>query len=188
MSEEDRGGGGPIPTHLRERLRSLAWASVEAAARGEDLPVPELEGLFAEPRACFVSLHSGGGRLRGCLGSLRAIEPLGAAVVRMAAAAARRDPRFLPVIPDELGDLDVEISVLTPFEEVAAPPAGIEVGTHGLHLEGRGRSGVLLPQVAADLGWEVEEFLDQTCVKAGLGPGAWRDEDVLVRRFAAEVF
>lgn len=170
----------------RARILGLARAAVEATARGEPLPAPPGDGLFREPRACFVSLHDRGGALRGCLGMLQAREPLGRAVVEMAAAAASRDPRFGPVEPDELADLEVEVSVLTPFEDTR--PEAVEPGRDGLWVERAGRSGLLLPQVAEKYGWDREEFLSQTCLKAGLDQDAWRRPGTRIRRFQAEVF
>jgi AmmeMemoRadiSam system protein A len=113
--------------------------------------------------------------------------PLGAAVVQMAAAAATRDPRFGPVQPEEVDELSVELSVLSPFEPVAGI-GEVETGRHGLMIRGRGRSGLLLPQVATQLGWDAGEFLAATCRKAGLPDQAWADPDVTVERFEAEVF
>ncbi len=138
-------------------------------------------------RACFVSLHSADGGLRGCIGTLEPRGALGESVVQMAVSAGQKDPRFTPVGADELPGLSVEISVLSPHEPVSGP-GDVEVGRHGLLVRGRGRSGVLLPQVASEYGWDPETFLAQTCRKAGLPATAWRDPDVRVWRFSAEVF
>ena len=105
----------------------------------------------------------------------------------MAVAAASHDPRFHPVRPEELDVIDLEISVLSPLEEIDDPET-IEVGTHGIYLiNPRGR-GVLLPQVATEYGWDRETFLDQTCVKAGLAPGCWKDPETKILVFSAQVF
>lgn len=178
----------PLTDQQRAALHVAARAAVEAAVRGDEPPRPPAGGVLDEPRGAFVSLHGPGERLRGCLGAMLAVDPLGQTVVRMAGAAACRDPRFSPVAPDELPGLTIEISVLTPFQPEADLPGAVTPGQDGLLVEGRGRRGVLLPQVARDHGWDAETFLDQTCVKAGLAPGTWRDPDVTVSRFQAEVF
>lgn len=180
-------GSSQIPDETRARLRGLAQAALEATATGRALPRAPAEGILGERRAVFVSLHGPGHALRGCIGNVRPVLPLGEAVVEMAAAAASRDPRFGPVRPEELDELTVELSVLTPFEEAEGVEA-VTPGQHGLMIRGRGCSGLLLPQVAVELGWGAEEFLDATCRKAGLPKGAWRDPDVRVERFRAEVF
>jgi len=119
--------------------------------------------------------------------------PLRRGIPEAAIAAAREDPRFPPVGADELGALTVEVSILTPPEplpagEPAARRAAVRVGRDGLIVEGYGRSGLLLPQVAPEQGWTAEELLNGTCEKAGLAPDAWRDPTVRVLRFRAEVF
>ncbi|HEX2721207.1 MAG TPA: AmmeMemoRadiSam system protein A, partial [Candidatus Deferrimicrobium sp.] len=141
-------------------------------------------GKLAAPGAAFVTLTKNG-RLRGCIGFTEAVAPLFKVVQECAVAAATEDPRFPPVSPKELPSLRVEISVLTPL--VSIRPEEVEVGRHGLMVaQGRMR-GLLLPQVPVEWGWDRETFLDQTCVKAGLPPSAWRHGATL-RAFTAEVF
>ncbi len=167
-------------------LLRIARASIEAAVRGE--PVPEFEALtplMGEKRGAFVTLTEEG-RLRGCIGHIRGIEPLYITVSSMAVAAALEDPRFDRVAPAELDDLEIEISVLTPFEKIK-DPSEIVVGTHGLYIEKGYNHGLLLPQVAADYGWDRYEFLDQTCRKAGLPAGAWK-EGATIYIFSAQIF
>jgi len=135
----------------------------------------------------FVSLHTGDWSIRGCVGCLSSDDPLATVVADMAQAAGTRDPRFTPVAAAELDDLIIEISVLTPNEEIGSL-AEVEIGRDGLLAVGRGKRGVLLPQVAAERGWDVETFAEQTCVKAGLSPDAWREDDVQLLKFSAEVF
>jgi len=106
----------------------------------------------------------------------------------MAEAAAFQDPRFPPVRVDELGELEIEISVLTPLREIKDPEE-IEVGKHGIMIERPPYySGLLLPQVATEYGWDRETFLEQTCIKAGLPPNAWRDPATRIYIFSAEIF
>ncbi len=174
----------------KQTLLRIARASVEATVRGtsaQDVPV-EGEALQA-PCGAFVTLKNRG-RLRGCIGTFSAQGPLHE-TVRQMASAALQDPRFLtnPVTPDELEAIDIEISVLLPLEKVDDPLREIELGRHGIRIDGPYGSGCFLPQVATETGWSLEEFLSQCCAgKAGLPMGAWRSPDVTVYRFEAEVF
>ncbi|MCG3197963.1 MAG: AmmeMemoRadiSam system protein A [Candidatus Omnitrophica bacterium] len=169
-------------------LLDLARESIRALGRGarmESLEVPP-ESRLSAPRAAFVTLHKRG-KLRGCIGHLGADRPLHQTVAKMAYEAAFHDPRFEPVALEELPDLDVEISVLTPPEPVESEDE-IVVGRDGLIVEGEGRRGLLLPQVASSRGWDVATFLEQTCHKAGLDSEAWKRPTVKVYRFTAFVF
>jgi len=171
----------------KTRLLQLARDSIRAHLKGEG--IPSLEGaspLLCERRGVFVTLHHRG-RLRGCIGYLEAVKPLGQAVVEMAAAAAFHDPRFLPLREEELADLDVEISVLTPMQRLERVE-NIEVGKHGLYLENGPHRGLLLPQVAVEYRWDRTTFLEQTCQKAGLPPNAWKDPDTRIYVFYADIF
>jgi AmmeMemoRadiSam system protein A len=107
-------------------------------------------------------------------------------VVQAAMGAARRDPRFASIAPEELAHVEIEISVLSEPQPIEA--ASIEVGRHGLLvIRGRNR-GLLLPQVAAERAWSAGRFLEETCRKAGLPPGSWLDPETELRAFTAEVF
>jgi len=134
----------------------------------------------------FVTLRKHGD-LRGCIGSIRAMEPLYRAVATSAVSAAFRDPRFFPVRKDEMALLELEISVMGPIELVS-DVSQIEIGRDGLIISSGRFAGLLLPQVASDYGWDRETFLDQTCLKAGLPPESWRLADTRIEKFAAEVF
>jgi AmmeMemoRadiSam system protein A len=112
---------------------------------------------------------------------------LAAEVARCAVDSAREDPRFPPVAPDELPELSLEISVLGPLEAIEPDPDAFTIGMHGLVAEQGFHRGLLLPQVATEWGWTNEQFLRQTCVKAGLAPDAWR-HGAKIFRFSAEVF
>jgi AmmeMemoRadiSam system protein A len=145
------------------------------------VPFPSL----LSPCGAFVTLHVGK-RLRGCIGSVEARRPLWQTVRDMAVEAAVDDPRFSPMSHAELAGADLEISVLTP----PAPLAHIddlEIGRDGLIVRHQGRSGLLLPQVAVEWGFDRQRFLEQTCIKAGLPQDAWRAGATLLR-FSAEVF
>ena len=168
----------------RDALLKQARENVARAA-GKTVQSVELPTVTAKAGA-FVSLHRQG-RLRGCIGSFDTSRPVCEVVGEMAVAASQRDPRFNPVTVDELDDLDIEISVLSPRE-----PAGkieeIEIGIHGLYITSGYRSGVLLPQVAVQYGWNREEFLANVCRKAGLDSDAWKDPGTRIEIFTAEVF
>jgi AmmeMemoRadiSam system protein A len=165
-------------------LLELARQTVVASVEGGALPrVPDLPEL-AWPRGVFVSLHRGGD-LRGCLGHLEADIPVGEATRRMAAASSRDDPRFPPVAPDELADLDVEVSVLSPFERIQ--PEDVVPGRDGLLIHRGTRSGVLLPQVATERGWDRVTFLRAVCQKAALPSEAWKDAATELYAFRAQV-
>ncbi len=168
-------------------LLRLARSTLEDHVRGRELPecVPATERL-GEKRGAFVTLHKHG-ELRGCIGYVEAVKPLCRAVSDMAVAASTEDPRFPPVTPDELSDIDVEITVLSPLRRIADPES-VEVGRHGLVVRKGHNSGLLLPQVPVEQGWNREEFLDGTCRKAWLPAGAWRDEDTELYVFTGQVF
>lgn len=175
-------------------LRDLAWRAVAAAARHESGPDPESVARASNVpwserltrlRGAFVTLHADG-RLRGCIGTIEGRRPLAAAVAACGRAAAVEDTRFSPVTPDELSNIALEISVLTPLRPVAGPEE-IEAGRHGILLGKRGRQAVFLPQVAAEQGWDVPTTLGQLCLKAGLPADAWRD-GARLHVFEADVF
>jgi len=135
----------------------------------------------------FVSLHEKNGALRGCIGYVEPIKPLLKTVTNMAVACSSRDPRFQPVTPDEFPNLNIEVSVLTPLEEISDAET-IRVGEHGLMIKKGQASGLLLPQVPVEFGWDRHRFLEETCRKAGLEPGAWKEPDAKIFVFFAQVF
>jgi len=170
----------------RAALLKIAKRAVEAAAYGksEGKPEPSDDPDLQRPCAAFVTLEGPEG-LRGCIGTLQASSPLCSTVAEMGYAAACRDPRFLPITPEELPSLHMEISVLSPLQRIAADQ--VQPGVHGLVIRQGLRSGALLPQVAPKYGWGREEFLSQTCIKAGLAPEAW-ERGAEIHAFTAEVF
>jgi uncharacterized protein, PH0010 family len=153
-------------------LLSLARQALEARVAGDRPPQVVCIGPLALRCGAFVSIHNGV-QLRGCLGRLSPSSPLGTTLVYLGAALADSDPRFPPVLPDELPLLQMEISLLTPERAVASIDE-ITVGQHGVIVEhGRSR-GLLLPQVAPEFRWDRETFLEQACLKAELPRDAWR--------------
>ncbi|PIY59896.1 TIGR00296 family protein [Candidatus Woesearchaeota archaeon CG_4_10_14_0_8_um_filter_47_5] len=147
---------------------------------------------FSRKQGVFVTLHKHD-ELRGCIGFVEPVYPLYEAVVRAAQAAAFEDPRFAPVAEDELGEIHIEISVMSVPKTLEAGsaeeyPEKISVGRDGLIIRKGFRSGLLLPQVATEYGWSSEEFLEHTCWKAGLPPAAWKSPEATIMTFQAQVF
>jgi AmmeMemoRadiSam system protein A len=185
------GWGGQNAMNLTDADKKLllmqARASIEAHLH--DKPVPPVNNpsaVLSERRGAFVSLHRQG-RLRGCIGYLEAVKPLLATVREMAAAAAFQDPRFQPLRPEELDDLEIEISVLSPMKLITSTDE-IQVGKLGLYVVQGFCRGLLLPQVATEYKWDRLAFLQQTCCKAGLDPDAWKSPSTKIYTFTAEVF
>jgi AmmeMemoRadiSam system protein A len=137
------------------------------------------------PRGAFVTLHVGG-ELRGCIGRVDPDTPLYLAVEQLAVAAATRDPRFDALRIEELPETKVEISILSSLTD--GKPEDVEIGKHGIVITRGVRRGLLLPQIAVEHKLDRERFLDETCSKAGLPPGAWRQPDTHLQLFTADVF
>ena len=170
----------------KAELIRIAKETVDGFVRTGKAP-PALDDDPALPvsRGAFVTLKEDG-ELRGCIGSFFADGPLSVTVRSMAVEAASRDSRFHPVRKDELDKIKVEISVLSSLTRPTSVN-DIEVGRHGLYIVKGGSSGVLLPQVPVENGWDRKTFLEETCRKAGLPPDAWKEgADIYV--FTAEVF
>ena len=171
---------------------AAARAYIEAAVTHGEADIPALPEIFSENRGIFVTLTQAG-ELRGCIGFPYPTFPLGEALREAAVAAATQDPRFYPVREAELFEIRVEVTILTPPEVLDCPaedrPNHIEIGRHGLIAELGSRSGLLLPQVAEEYHWDAEEFLSQTCVKAGLYHKSWEeDDDCIIKTFEGQIF
>jgi len=179
--------GGELTEAQRRELLALARETIARYVSGQPLPdLPTGPPIYAEPRAVFVTLHKHGD-LRGCIGSLEPREPLAQAVRTYAIAAATEDPRFPPVTAAEVPQLHIEISVLSPLRKIASPDE-IVVGKHGVVVRQGLRSGVFLPQVAVEQGWDRDTMLNYLCAhKAGLPMDAWRRGAELYV-FTTEVF
>jgi AmmeMemoRadiSam system protein A len=166
-------------------LLRLARQAIESAVQSRPFDfLPALPEL-SEPRGAFVTLMRNG-RLRGCVGQVEPVDPLARVVVQCAVSAATEDPRFAPVVANEVPELEIELSLLSRprpvrFEE-------IEIGRHGLIATHMGKSGLLLPQVADEHNWPVERFLEETCLKAGLDAYAWKSPETRIEAFTADVF
>lgn len=170
----------------RRAALELARTAVVVAVSHRKLPdlIPR-EGIFTERCGVFVTLHVRR-RLQGCIGVTEASEPLGEAIVRCAISAALEDQRFAPMRQDQLEDLSIEISLLSPLEPIA--PESIEIGRHGLFIHLHAHRGLLLPQVAIEHRFTREQFLEETCRKAGLRREAWRDAEARLFGFTCDVF
>jgi AmmeMemoRadiSam system protein A len=169
----------------RREILNLARQAVVAHVTGRPLPAAPLAGIFGAHGGAFVTLHHRG-QLRGCIGHIAADRPFGRVIPECAVSAASEDPRFGPVTPQEIPDLDVEVSLLGPLLPIRGPE-DIVVGRDGLVIEDGWHRGLLLPQVATEWGWDAETFLAQTCNKAGLPRDAWK-RGAKLWRFEAEVF
>lgn len=152
---------------------------------------PTFPLIFLNLRGVFVTLTKNG-ELRGCIGFPYASLPLKDAIRDAACSAATRDPRFLPLSPDEMSDIKVEVTVLTDPKNLDVPASErdkvIEIGRHGLIIKGHGRSGLLLPQVPVEWNWTPYEFLDHLCMKAGLPKKSWLEPDVELLTFEGQIF
>jgi AmmeMemoRadiSam system protein A len=176
-----------LSTADKQLLLQVAWDSIAAQLQGKAAaPVQAPAPVLAERRGAFVSLHRRG-QLRGCIGYIEACKPLLQTVQEMAPAAAFQDPRFRPLQADELADLEIEISVLTPMRLIKSTDE-IEVGKHGLYIIRGLNRGLLLPQVATQYHWDRQAFLEHTCNKAGLPSDAWKDPYTQIFTFRAEIF
>jgi AmmeMemoRadiSam system protein B/AmmeMemoRadiSam system protein A len=179
---------GMLNKEQRKKLLEIARKSIEAYLKnGKKMELVESDPLLSREMGSFVTLHESG-QLRGCIGNMVGVQPLYLTVRDMAVEAATGDPRFSPVKPSELKNIEIEISVLSPLEKVDSADK-IELGTHGVIIRRGFNSGVFLPQVATETGWTKEEFLSHLCSqKAGLPPNAWKDKTTEIFIFTAEVF
>ena len=168
-------------------LLRIARGAIMAEVHGGRPGPADAPTAFPDAAGAFVTIKWQG-ELRGCLGTLTCQLGLEVEVARCAADAASQDSRFPRVTPEELPNLSLEVSVLGPFEPIdPVDERAITIGRHGLLAEQGRNRGLLLPQVAVEWGWTVDQFLRQTCVKAGLPPDAWR-LGARIYRFDAEVF
>jgi len=171
----------------KKTLHQIAKTVIENKAKGKPVPDFRIESLILkENRGAFVTIHKRG-QLRGCIGYIEGHGPLHKTIEEMAEAAAFRDPRFTPVKEKELPELEFEISVLTPLKRIKDVNE-IQVGRHGIYIKKGWSSGLLLPQVATEYGWDLVAFLEHTCQKAGLPPHAWKEKDTEIYIFSADIF
>jgi uncharacterized protein len=170
-------------------LQSARRSLVAAVNRAGNLALKDspsdADDALARPGGAFVTIMRGG-RLRGCIGQLPSETALGAVIAYCAGAVASEDPRFPPVKPEELDEIEIELSILSGLNDIK--PEEIEPGRHGLFVSNGSRRGLLLPQVAVQFDWNAIRFLEATCEKAGLARDAWKLPETRVQAFTAEVF
>lgn len=188
-----------MPLTIAEGKTAVALARETLEAHVRRVPPPSRppdSGVFSEKHGVFVTVNTeleGTKALRGCIGYPEAVKPLGRAI-RDVAVFASEDPRFpSPIAAEELDHIVIEVSVLTTPRDISAParkdlPSKIKLGVDGLIVSNRYASGLLLPQVATEQGWDREAFLSEACAKAGLPMDAWLREGTRVQVFQAEIF
>ena len=175
----------PLTETDQQTLLRLAREALVGYLNSAQIPkVPEPGETLRQHCGAFVTLRKGK-NLRGCIGVTEANRPLYITVRQCAVWAALHDPRFRAVTKREVKELNLEISVLSPLFDIA--PENIEVGRHGLVISLGALRGLLLPQVAVEWKWNRQQFLEETCAKAGLPPDAWRHE-ARIQAFTAQVF
>lgn len=188
--EEKKQSGNTIPLTAENKKRLLEIARqtiIEYVKNGKTLNFKEIDPRLLLEEGAFVTLHEHG-QLRGCIGNILGQGPLFLTVRDMAIASATEDPRFRPVPEDELGKLEIEISVLSKPWKIKDPKE-VELGVHGVIVSRGARKGLFLPQVATEQGWNREELLTYLCAeKAGLAPDAWKDPSTIIEVFTAQVF
>ncbi|MCL5071779.1 MAG: AmmeMemoRadiSam system protein A [Actinobacteria bacterium] len=168
-------------------LLEIARKTIENAAIGKNPPDFDIDDPVLNIKSgAFVTIHNKK-NLRGCIGNIVAQIPLWKTIEKMAIEASMHDPRFPSLSPKELGDIDIEISVLSPFKKITDINE-IEVGKHGIFIKQGFYQGLLLPQVATDYGWNRTQFLEYTCQKAGLGRECYKEKNCEIFIFSATIF
>lgn len=177
-----------LSSQEQRTLLNLVRETIKAELQSEKIPpIPpgKLNGAIDQKLGCFVTLHKQG-HLRGCIGLFSANQPLYKTVSQMALAAAFDDPRFPPLTRNELDEIDIEISVISPLVRINSLDQ-FKLGVHGIYIRKGNRSGTFLPQVAEETGWSTEEFLGHCSQdKAGLGWDGWKDAELYI--YSAFVF
>jgi AmmeMemoRadiSam system protein A len=175
---------GEYSSQERELLLHLAHQAIDTALEDCELALPLISEHLRQQRGAFTTLHLEG-EVRGCVGYVFPVSPLFQTIIETARAAAFQDMRFLPVTREEADRLQISISILSLLFPIKAEE--VELGKHGLLIAQGNHRGLLLPQVPAEHGWDLNTFLEQTCRKAGLRPDAWQHQATL-EAFTAEIF
>ena len=174
-------------------VKTARTAVTEFLSNGKRIKLEsESEKKFSFNAGVFVTLNNADG-LRGCIGFPMPDKKLSHGIIDAAIAAATEDPRFSPVKINELNEIVFEVTVLTPPVEITVTDPmeyleKIKVGRDGLIIRNSFSSGLLLPQVPVEYGWNVEEFLQHTCEKAGLEKDTWKNEKVKIEKFEGIIF
>ena len=177
-----------------EKAVKIARDVIDRRVKGKSIPQYNTPDIFLEKSGVFTTINTfRDKRLRGCIGFPEAIFPLIKALIESAQSAATSDPRFPPLQKKELKQIVIEVSLLTPpkliqVNDVKDYSKNIEIGKDGLIIESSIFKGLLLPQVPIEWGWNEEEFLSHTCLKAGLSKDAWLDRSTKIYKFSGEVF
>lgn len=186
--DQEKGEIKMLNKEQRKKLLEMARHSIETYLKtGKKLEVSETDPTLLKEMGAFVTLRKHG-QLRGCIGNLTGDKPLYLMVRDMAVESAVADPRFSPVELEDLKDIEIEISALSPMQKIDNSDK-IQLGVHGVLVRKGFYSGVFLPQVATETGWTKEEFLSNLCShKAGLSADAWKDKSTELYIFSAEIF
>jgi hypothetical protein len=180
-----------LNTDKKKALISLARESISSIYTNKEVDISNYKE-FIEKLGVFVTLTING-ELRGCIGYPRPYYPLNESIIKAAKAAAFEDTRFDPLTPEEFKKVKVEISILTKPELIKVKDyheyiKKIKIGTDGLILEYGPNSGLLLPQVPREWGWDEKEFLENLCHKSGLGQDEWKEPGIKIYSFQAIIF
>lgn len=174
----------PFTEQEKKELLALAQNAITGYVTNGKVPEMETKNTkFKTDGAVFVTIKEKGS-LRGCIGHIQAVMPLYQSIIKNAVAACSSDPRFPPIKKEELKDMEIEVSILSPFVPLI-DVRNIQVGKHGLYIIKGMQSGILLPQVATELGWDRDAFLEHVCIKAGLPKDAWKNAELYT--FTAEI-
>ncbi len=179
-----------LPEEEKQTLLKIARQSIENSFKNKKVvDYGDLTERLKQPQGAFVTLNKDG-QLRGCMGRIiEEKEPLYKVVDEMAKVAALEDPRFYPVSEEEMKEIEIEVSVLSPLKKINNPFKEIEIGKHGVLVQKGFNSGVFLPQVATENNWDLEMFMAELCEhKAGLARDVWKMGDIDIYVFSAEVF
>ncbi len=171
---------------LKKEMLAAVRQYLRHRLQGGESPELSDDPFYREERGLFVTLHKHG-ELRGCIGYIEGIKPLSEALFEMAGSAAFRDPRFTPLEAEELPEIDIEISLLSPLKRVDSY-RDIRIGKHGIVLKMPPYQSVFLPQVAPEQGWDLPETLQHLCLKAGLPVDAYLRSECEFYVFTAEIF
>lgn len=174
----------PLSDKEKKELLTLAKDAIEEYVTSGRVAARNIQNpQFKADGAVFVTIKKNGA-LRGCVGHVQPVMSLSQSVIKNAISASSSDQRFQPLKKEELKDIEVEVSILSPLLPLKDTES-IQIGKHGLVIRKGGQSGILLPQVATEFGWDKNTFLEMVCMKAGLPKGAWKDAEL--HTFTAEV-
>jgi AmmeMemoRadiSam system protein A len=167
-------------------LQFVRQTILDALTQTEAARFSRIWPILKQSLGLFVTIHKNS-QLRGCIGYIEGFQPLQESLKELALSAAFRDPRFKPLTRSEFADITIEMTILSKPEQVDRI-GDIAIGKHGLVISKKRKRGLLLPQVALEYGWNVEEFLQQTCIKAGLKADDWQHKDTMIEKFQGYIF